>query len=153
MAEYSQSQTCTGSNCVQGPNYAPLTVNPPVNSNKAVITYELNGFKRLTAPGLISSDDGENGTFQKMVSLSKDQKWAAVLSLAESEKTKAPEWLTPYYISGIANTNLCNITQATKDFQYFVEKSEGSLTYKAAFDETKSHLQRLKDGITQCPTK
>jgi hypothetical protein len=117
-----------------------------VNPNKAVTTYDFNGFKRIISPGRIEGDDGEVAAFDQLLKADKATNWKEMLSLSESEKSKAPEWLTPYFFAGLAYANLCEKDKATSNLKYFIDWASGSKSYEAAMSDAERILGQLQTG-------
>jgi hypothetical protein len=117
-----------------------------VNPNKAVATYDFNGFKRVISPGRIEGSDGEMAAFKELVKANTSTNWKEMLSLSEAEKSKAQEWLTPYFFAGLAYANLCEKDKAISNLKYFIEWASGSKSYETAIPDAERILGQLRDG-------
>jgi len=117
-----------------------------VNPNKAVTTYDFNGMKRVVSPGRIEGSDGEMDAFNQLMSAYKLNNWKEVRSLSEAEKSKAQEWLTPYFFAGLAYANLCEKDKAISNLKYFMEWASGSKSYETAIPDAERILGQLQNG-------
>jgi hypothetical protein len=118
-----------------GPN-SPVTINPPVNPNAAVITYDFNGVKRIAKPGKDATELGEQFTkFQKMSALEKEQKWDDLRNEAESQILAAPGWLTPYLLAAEAYGNLGNKAKAIELCDHVKRESGGREEFDVPADK------------------
>lgn len=112
-----------------GVNTGTVTVNPPVNPYRPVITYELNGFKRETSPGKTIGDDSAVAEYRQLKDLQDAHDWKALAQMSEQEIEKRPEWLTPYLFAGIAYANLGDKDAAIKKLEYVNDKAAGLKEY------------------------
>jgi hypothetical protein len=128
------------------------TINPDVDPNKPVVTYEFRGIKHTVSPGRFGADDGEAGVFNEMSAKGQSQNWKALATQAEETKSNAPEWLTPYFMAGYAYENLCDTQKAIKNLSDFVQKAAGVPTFENAVQAAQLNLNNLKNGniLPQC---
>lgn len=158
----SNSQECAaGAKCAQsngqtgGITAVDVTVNPPVNPNAAVKTYDYDGTLRIIGPGVYSAYSGKKDAFQTIVKKADAGNWKDVLAIAQDETHKTPEWLTPYFDMGYAYMYLCNRPEAIKNFKYFSEKASGGPTftnpaYQAAKLANVLESGKWPDFVKQC---
>jgi len=88
-----------------GPN-SPVTINPKVDPHKPVVTYNFEGYKRVTAPGFGSIQNGEEKVYEKIKEHYEAQNWSELVAVCEAEIKKVPEWYTPYLFAGVAYEHL-----------------------------------------------
>ena len=98
-----------------GVNTGTVTVNPPVNPYRPVITYELNGSRGETSPGKIIGDDSAVAEYKQLKDLHDAHDWKGLAQMSEQEIEKRPEWLTPYLFAGIAYASLVTKMQAIEE--------------------------------------
>lgn len=123
------SPTCPGGVCAGRDVNGPVTLNPPVNPNVAVITYEYNGVRHADAPGRSNADDGELGAYQEMLNLAKARQFDGLLVLCTTEKERAPEWLTPYYYAALGYACKRRDAEALVELDQFLKKAKGAPQY------------------------
>ncbi len=124
------------------------TINPEVNPNAPVITYDFNGAKRTTLPGSNHVEVGEQHTkFTEMSLLERAGKWQELKAAAESQIIAAPGWLTPYLLKAQAIVNLpngkSNREEAIKLCEFVKRKSGGN----PEFDNPANMLLRALNAI------
>jgi hypothetical protein len=117
------------------------TINPDVNPYKPIITYERNGFQRITSPGKVMAGNGEMEAFQKMNDLYGAKDWRNLIDLCESEMKKAPEWYTPYIYAGVAYGNLGQVEKAIEDLEH-ADKHVGDVS---GYEDVRQDLTILKE--------
>jgi hypothetical protein len=128
------------------------TINPPVDPNKPVITYDFDGLRRTRTPQGVSINQSEEVFFNQMAENATSKNWNAVLTISESEKSKIPAWSTPYFFSGLARANLCQKDKAISDFDYFIKRAPAEdETYKHQIEEARKDLSTVKSGMLPCP--
>jgi hypothetical protein len=112
---------------------SPITVNPPLNPNAPIYTFDFNGGRRTQEPGKMEVVAGEEySTFQTIVGLEKNKDWSALLNICEEQIKKTPEWLTPYLFSGVAHINLGERAKGIERLSYVREHAGGNTAYAAA---------------------
>ena len=95
--------------------------------------YDFNGAKRQHVPGRDSVIAGEEtAIFQQMMNLMKAKDWKGLRKIADDETVKAPNWLTPYLFSGIANLNLGDKEAGIARLEFVRTESAGNLDYADA---------------------
>jgi len=95
--------------------------------------YDFNGARREQRPGHIGVTAGaEVDTFQQMRSLHDEKRWLELLSRAEEQIMRTPDWLTPYMYSGIANANLGNKTAAIDRLTLVQQQAAADPSYAEA---------------------
>ena len=115
-----------------------------VDPNKPVVTYDFNAVKRIRYPGGIKMDDSAVSLFNEFINKMRAQDWAGLAKLAEPQKTEHPEWLTPYFFSGMAYGNLCQKEKALSDIEYFLKKALSVYTYEQAETAAEGWLANWK---------
>jgi len=131
------------------------TINPDVNPNKPVVTYDFDGFKRTTSPGRIDADDSEVATFKLMGEKEKSHDWLGLIAVSDEAKKRAPEWLTPYLADGRAYANLCDKAKAEENYTYFIDQARGSPTYRDAVTDAENDLLALRSDkfVMSCKSR
>jgi hypothetical protein len=120
--------------------HSPVTINPPVNPNAPVVTFDFNGAKRIQTPGRSEAVAGDQyAKFQEMVALEKAKKWDALARLADSQISIVPDWLTPYLLKAEAEGNLGNRAKAVELCNFVKDRSGGN----QAFDQPADRLLKL----------
>jgi len=109
-----------------------VTVNPPADSNKPIITYDFYGGKHIQRGSAFSLEPGEKAVFQEMLSLYKAGNWEALAELCETELHTVPMWLTPYCCAGVAYANLGKRERAIERFEYAEKHAYGNSKYANA---------------------
>jgi hypothetical protein len=114
-----------------------LTINPDVNPNAPVVTYDFNGTKREVSYALgyavdISNKTPQNDAFRAMEKVQHDEQWQLLREISEQEMKKTPEWLTPYLFAAVASAQLGEIEKAIQLLDYVREKAAGRLDYAQA---------------------
>jgi hypothetical protein len=108
-----------------GPN-SPVTINPPVNPNAPIVTYDFNGAKHAQTGSKFVAEAGEQfSKFQEMATLEKEHKWDELRNEAESQIAVAPKWLTPYLLAAEAYGNLGNKAKAIELCEHVKRESGG----------------------------
>jgi hypothetical protein len=123
------------SRAVNSPNViarGPVTVNPPVNPNAPVITYDFNGYWREVSPGKTRLKPGRFPAFQKMHSLYEAHDWKRLVEVCEGEIRSAPTWLTPYLYSGVAYLQLGDGQRGVERLEYVERQAAGNTDYAEA---------------------
>lgn len=122
---------------------SPITVNPPVNPNAPVVTYDFNGAKRVTRPGKNIVEAGEQfSKFQEMAMLEKEHKWDALRDAAEAQIKAVPNWLTPYLFAAQAYANLGNKSKAIELCEYVKTQSDGNADFDKPADDLLKSLKQ-----------
>jgi len=112
---------------------ATVTINPEVNPNAAVTTYDFNGVKHIQERNNSTAVVGdEMGVFQKISELQQNKDWIHLRDLCEESIHKYPQWLTPYLFSGVAFANLGDKKKAIERLEYVHQKAGGREDYKDA---------------------
>jgi hypothetical protein len=127
-----EAATMAPDSAAVGINTGTVTVNPPVNPYRPVITYDFNGVRRESSPGKILADDSAVGDFQKLKSVYDKKDWETLAEMSEEQIRRRPEWLTPYLLAGIAYANLGNKEAAIKKLEFVSDKSAGIKEYSDA---------------------
>ena len=127
-----------------GINTGTVTVNPPVNPNKEIVTYDFRGIRRSASPGVLTGDDSATTVFADFQKKEGEHDWRGLAALAEDQKKQRPQWLTPYFAAAEAYTNLCDKKKAIENTEYFVQKAEGSPGYASVFTNAKHNLEAFK---------
>jgi hypothetical protein len=110
-----------------------VTINPEVNPNAPVATYDFNGAKRVTSPGRFSVEAGvQMEAFKKIIELRKSEDWISLRDLCEQEIKNTPEWLTPSLYVGLAYMNLGQVDKAIERLDYVRQKAGGNSAYADA---------------------
>jgi hypothetical protein len=129
-----------------GINTGTVMVNPPVNPNKAIVTYEFGGLKRTTSPGKMLVDTSGVDVFLEFQKRSNAHDWPGLATLAEEQKKHRPEWLTPYFAGAEAYSQLCEKDKATENLKYFLDSADDSPEYADAIAQAKHNLQTFEAG-------
>jgi hypothetical protein len=112
---------------------SPITINPEVNPNAPIVTYEFNGVRHEQQGGRFSATAGDElGVFKRLIELQREHNWQEMYSLSESQIKETPEWLTPYLFSGIALANLGRKAEAIKRLKYVDHMAAGQADYSDA---------------------
>lgn len=127
-----EATTTAPDSAAVGVNTGTVTVNPPVNPYRPVITYDFDGFRRESSPGELRGDDSAVNEFEQLRKLQDQKDWKALAQMSEKEIKQRPEWLTPYLFTGIAYANLGNKDAAIKKLQFVSDKSAGLSEYSDA---------------------
>lgn len=122
-----------------GPN-SPVTINPKVDPLKSVVTYDFNGYKRVTRPGYGDIQDGESASFLKLKELYAAQNWVALAAFCEIVIQRTPQWYTPYYFAGLSYALLGERAKAIEKLEH-VNQNVGDLP---EYRDTRDHLSRLR---------
>jgi hypothetical protein len=118
-----------------GPN-SPVTINPPVNPNAPVLTYDFNGVKHIQSGNKFVAEVGEQSSkFQEMATLEKEQKWDDLRKEAESQISAAPGWLTSYLLAAEAYGRLGNKTKAIELCEHVKRESGGREEFDTPADK------------------
>jgi hypothetical protein len=118
-----------------GPN-SPVTINPPVNPNAPVVTYDFNGVKHIQNGSKFVAEAGEQfSKFQEMATLEKEQKWDDLRKEAESQISAAPGWLTSYLLAAEAHANLGNKAKAIELCEHVKKESGGREEFDTPADK------------------
>ena len=110
-----------------------ITINPDINPNRPVVTYDFNGATRTTTPGgsSVVIDDDVN-LVAILDALQSQKQWDETLRLCKDAINRKPGWLTPYMAAGIAYANKGDKNSAIKMFQHVVKESGGNDEYSEA---------------------
>lgn len=116
-----------------GDNNTFTTVNPEVNPNASVITYDFRGNRRETGPGVSRLTVGAKElVFKEMVKLQDEKNWSGLRAVAERQMTETPEWLTPVLFSGLAHAQIGEIDAAIVRLEHVQRRSAGNPDYADA---------------------
>ena len=122
----------TGSPMTTGDN-SPLTINPELNPNAPIVTYEFNGIRHEQQGGRFSATAGDElGVFKRLIELQREHNWKEMYNLSESQIKETPEWLTPYLFSGIALANLGRKAEAIERLKFVDRMAAGQPDYSDA---------------------
>jgi hypothetical protein len=124
----------------EGPNSpianSPVTINPPVNPNAPVVTYDFDGVRHTQIGNRFIAEVGEETTrFQDMAALEKQRRWDDLRKQAESQIKTVPSWLTPYLFAAEAYANLGNRTKAVELCEYVKKQSGGNPAFNQPADK------------------
>lgn len=106
-----------------------VTINPDINPNQLIRTYNCAGISREVGPtaeaGLSVSVGGEQNIkiYNDMVYASKAKDWAKLLDLCTVQKDAKPEWLSPYLFCAIAHLGLGDKEKARVDMEYYDKRT------------------------------
>jgi hypothetical protein len=118
-----------------GPN-SPVTINPAVNPNAPIVTYDFNGAKHTQTGNKFVAEMGEQfSKFQEMATLEKEHKWDELRDEAESQIAAAPKWLTPYLFAAEAYGNLGNKAKVIDLCEHVKKESGGREEFDAPADK------------------
>lgn len=107
--------------------------------------YDFNGAQRTQSPGRSMVVAGpETTVFQQMYQLNLSKNWSDLLQLSEQEIKSTPGWATPYFFSGIANTELGNRDAAVERLQKFLSGADDRIDYQNAVTYAKQQLSQLQ---------
>lgn len=116
-----------------GDNNRFTIVNPEVNPNAPVITYDFQGNRRETSPGVSKlTVGGLDAVFKEMVKLHDERNWPALRTVAEKQFSETPEWLTPALFSGLAHAQVGEIDMAIVRLEHVQHRSAGNPAYADA---------------------
>jgi hypothetical protein len=132
---------CTANNLSGNVNLAGC--NPPKNPYVPVFTYDPDGTKHGAYGTRFTSDDSLRVVFQKFLQLQQENNWAEILSLSEATKKTDPGWFLLDYISGVAQLNLCQASEATRDLKKFYSETTDIPSYAALHDDVAKKLNFL----------
>jgi hypothetical protein len=123
-----------------------LIINPDVNPNAPVVTYDFNGIKRTVSFAPVYRIDVDPKTpqheaFQAMAKVQEGEDWQLLRELSEQELQKTPEWLTPHLFAAVANISLGEIDAAIKSLDYVQEKAAGRQDYAQA-DSLRAEIRK-----------
>jgi hypothetical protein len=119
-----------------------VTINPEVNPNAPVKTYDFNGAERTSSPGNMNVVVGAQfEAFQSMVKLQDEKNWTSLRNVSEQEMRKTPEWLTPRLFAAVADMNLGKMDEAIEYLDYVRKKAGGNPDY--------ANADRLREEIRQ----
>jgi hypothetical protein len=121
------------------------------NPNIGLISYDPDGRMRKSAAGSITRDEGETEAYHQMLIYDNENRFQEEADLAEKEKVKQPDWLTPILFAGTAYADLCRISDAAAHWNEFIEKASAQPIYKEAVAEAKDHLSKLPLIAASCP--
>ena len=132
----SMSQECApGSDCAMSNNQqggitaAKVVVNPPVNPNQRVLTYDCNGTWKSQGPGEHSAMEVDTcwpkcekpKVFDDMMALNNARNYPELMARCEKEIKTTPEWLTPYLFCGLADAASGDLAQLKARLAYYDE--------------------------------
>ena len=110
-----------------------VIINPDVNPNATVITYDFRGNRRETSPGVSKLVvGGLDEVFKAMVKLHDERNWNGLRELAEKQIRETPEWLTPALFSGLAHAQVGDIDAAITRLEHVKRMSAGNPDYADA---------------------
>jgi hypothetical protein len=127
-----EATTMSPDSAAVGVNTGTVTVNPPVNPYRPVVTYDFNGVRRESSPGQMLADSSAVADFQKLKNVYDKKDWKTLAEMSEEQIKLRPEWLTPYLLAGIAYANLGNKQAAIKNLEFVSDKSAGIKEYSDA---------------------
>jgi len=108
-------------------------------------SFDFNGARRVKSGGRTHAiADEEFGLFKKLIKLDNERNYTEMLKLIEPQIKKTPTWFTLYYLRGIAYANIGDTNKAIIDFEDFVRKASGDISYEGAIEKTKIFIERLK---------
>jgi hypothetical protein len=105
-----------------GSNPGTINVNPPINQNQPIVTYDCGGQKHTHSSNMFSSGPGqENDAFTVMSNLSNSKSYPELLKECNSQiNTKRDgEWLTPYLFCSYAEFQTRNIPKSKEFLSYY----------------------------------
>lgn len=120
------------------------------NPNIGLVSYDVDGSKRTTSAGTIHIENGEKQVFSQEYDYEKQRRWHDEAGLAEREKLKVPEWLTPIFFAATAYANLCRVTDAATNLNSFIAKASKQPAYEIFIISAKEHLAQLPQIATHC---
>jgi len=108
-------------------------------------SFDYNGARRVKSGGRTQAIGGEEySLFHRFIELDKEKNYLAMFKLIEPQLKKTPTWYTLYFFRGIAYANTEEKDKAILDFEYFVQKASGDISYEEAIDRAKFFIERLK---------
>jgi hypothetical protein len=114
---------------------SPITINPPVNPNAPIVTYDFGGVKHTQMGNRFEAEAGEQTTiFQELATLEKEGRWDDLRNEAESQIKAVPTWLTPYLFAAEAYANLGNKPKAIELCEYVKKQSGGNPNFDKPAD-------------------
>jgi hypothetical protein len=150
------SPNCPNGVCAGHDVNGPVTVNPPVNPNAGVTTYDCAGDQKWvgqTTEGAATTNinrDVEKGIAEKMAQLTNARDYRGLLSLCAEKMKSAPEWMTPYLFCGVAYLNTGQKEKA-KDLLTVYETNKGPAYEGDA--NCKQLLDYLRKSLTVVATR
>ena len=124
------------------------------NPNRGITSYDPNGSLRTTTgAGSISTDTGEQPAFQQMWADAKQHNWPEVIEIAQREKLKAPDWLMPLWLAGVAYANLCKLDDAKSNWDDFVIRAADEPSYSEYVSMARQRLQFMPDIASACKSR
>jgi hypothetical protein len=116
-----------------GDNNRFTIINPEVNPNATVVTYDFRGNRRETGPGISKLTVGAmEPVFKEMVKLQDERNWSGLRAVAERQMTETPEWLTPALFSGLAHAQIGEIDVAIVRLEHVQRRAAGNPDYADA---------------------
>jgi hypothetical protein len=143
----SPNVSCPNGVCAGHDLHGPITINPPVNPNKVVITYNCIGTGHSTelsaSEGVIDRiyDHKEFETLKKMGELNNAKKYKEMWDVCHEKMISVPEWLTPYLFCSVGYLAAGDKTHARELFSYY-EANKGP----AYDDDNCRQLERFIEG-------
>jgi hypothetical protein len=126
-----------------GVNTGTVNINPDVDPNKPVVTYDFTGVKRTATSQGVEAEVGREWDASAQMKLkSESQDWRGLASIAEEAKARAPEWLTPYALLR-SRRSLCQSVRERKSHARFAilrGKGKGSANFRECFLKSKKQL-------------
>jgi hypothetical protein len=124
------------------------------NPNRGITSYDPDGSLRTTtAAGSIDMYTGEYLVFQQMWADGKQHDWQDVIELAQREKLKAPDWLMPLWLAGVAYANLCKLDDAKSSWDDFVTRAGDEPSYRDYVSLARQRLQSMPDLASACKSR
>lgn len=106
-----------------------VTINPDVNPNKPVTTYDCGGTWRRTGSDAVAAlhiemdGDETRQAFKEMAELNNKRQWGALLLTCTAQMKSAPEWLTPYLFCSMGQLALQDREKARELLRYYDSKA------------------------------
>jgi hypothetical protein len=108
-----------------GINTGTVTVNPPANPNRTIVTYDCDGNKRTSGPApnvgleLNMEVGGKGNVVENMRLLFNSHKYPELLEACRNEMDTSPEWLTPYLFCGLGYLGTSDGENARKMLEHY----------------------------------
>lgn len=107
---------------------SPITINPDVNPNAAVVTWDCRGNKRETGPSATAALQVnavfDDSAFQQLAVLNNESRWADLLTSSQRFIQEKPGWLTPHLFASSAHLSMGNLQAGSEQFGVY-ERSAG----------------------------
>jgi hypothetical protein len=122
---------------------ATVTINPPVNPNAPVVTYDFDGVKHTQTGNRFEAEAGEQtDAFRKLAALEREHNWNQLREEAEAQTKSVPNWLTPYLFAAEAYANLGNASEAIKLCEFVRKQSGGNPAFAKPADNLLNRLNQ-----------